>query len=401
MRKTPLNKLHHDLGAKMAPFGGWKMPIEYPTGILAEHRAVRTAAGLFDVSHMTAFEVSGPKALSFMEALTTNCVSRLDQGRAQYSCLLRPDGKAIDDIYVYRPGQDNFMIVANAVNAEQVASWLDAVNSHSVSIDQDMPARELEGPVTIRNLRDAGEDSRVALALQGPLSLHILQELASKRADRSALARLVRNSINAIPLAGMEVMVARTGYTGEALGYELYTHPERAGELWAAILEVGMPLGALPAGLGARDSTRIEAGFPLFGHEIEGDLGISMTEAGYGFVARFHIPFFIGRSPYMERVESSRRHLLRLRGCGRKTLRSGHVILDEEGRAAGEVTSFAYVHEDMTFIVLACVEEEFSPEPGESILGARVRAAQPGGMPEERSVVELTVLSRFQQPDST
>ena len=395
LRKTVLNRIHHDLRAKMAPFAGWEMPIEYPSGILAEHRAVRTAAGLFDVSHMAAFEVSGPKALHFLDVVTANCVSRLDPGEAQYSSLLRPNGTAIDDIYLYRLAWDRFMMVANAANAERVADWLETVNSHTISIDEEMPAKETDGPVSIRNLRDAGEASRVGLALQGPLSLRILQQLASNQAERFALKTLVTNSVVNVRLADSEVMVARTGYTGEALGFELYVHPDQAGDLWAAMLEVGTPLGALPAGLGARDSTRVEAGFPLFGHELEGDLGISMTEAGYGFITRFHVPFFIGRRPYMERAATSRRHLLRLQGRGRKTLRPGHVILSKDGRAVGEVTSFAYVHEDMTFIALACVEEDFSPEPGQNILGARIRAEKLDGVPEERSLVELVVLSRF------
>ena len=399
LRKTVLNRIHHDLGAKMATFAGWEMPIEYPSGILAEHRAVRTAAGLFDVSHMAVFEVSGPQALHLLEVVAANCVSRLDPGQAQYSSLLRPNGTAIDDIYVYRLAWGRFMLVANAANAERVADWLHAVNSHKISIDKDLPAKEVNGPVSIRDLRDADQASRIGLALQGPLSLRIMQQLASNQAERFALRTLVTNSAANVRLADIEVLVARTGYTGEALGFELYVHPDQAGDLWTAMLAVGTPLGALPAGLGARDSARVEAGFPLFGHELEGKLGISMTEAGYGFVTRFHVPFFIGRKPYMERAATSRRHLLRLQGCGRKTLRPGHVILNEDGKAVGEVTSFAYVHADTTFIALACVEEDFCPEPGRNILGARIRVERLDGVPEERSLVGLTVLSRF--PEDT
>jgi len=176
LRKTVLNQVHRGLEARMAPFEGWEMPIHYPAGILAEHRAVRTAAGLFDVSHMSAFEVSGPRALAFLDSLLVNCVSRLDPGEAQYSFLLYPDGALMDDIYVYRLDRDRFMLVGNAANAERVKDWLAAANSRRFIIDEEMPAKELDGPVAVRDLRDAGGDSRVGLALQGPASLRILQE---------------------------------------------------------------------------------------------------------------------------------------------------------------------------------------------------------------------------------
>ena len=379
----------------MAPFAGWEMPIHYPAGILAEHRAVRTAAGLFDVSHMGAFELSGPHVVSFLDTLLANCVSRLDPGEAQYSYLLYPDGTAIDDVYVYRLERQRFMLVVNAANAERVRGWIEAVNSRRFAIDEEMPGKEIDGPVEFRDLRDAGEESRAGLALQGPASLGVLQALAANRARRNLLRCLVPNAFAGVSLAGVRALVARTGYTGEKVGFEVYVHPEEAGRFWAAVLEEGKSAGVLPAGLGARDSTRVEAGLPLFGHELEGELGLSMTEAGYGFVVRFHVPFFIGRRAYAERVARSRRHLLRLRGRGRKTLRPGHVILDADGHPAGQVTSFAYVHEDMTFVVLACVDEGLQPAAGEKISGARIAAARFEGEAEERSLVELETLPRF------
>jgi glycine hydroxymethyltransferase len=395
LRRTVLNAVHCELGARMAPFAGWEMPIQYPSGILAEHRAVRTAAGLFDVSHMSALEVSGPDALPFLESLVASCVSRLDPGEAQYSCILSPDGAAIDDVFLYRLEPDRFMLVVNAANAERAKGWMAAVNSHRFIVDRQMPGKRLDGPVALRDLRDAGEDSLVGLALQGPASLTVLQKLAEKGADRAALGRLVQHAHIPVRLAGMAVRVARTGYTGEKTGFELYVHPDRACELWRALLEAGRLFGLLPAGLGARDSTRVEAGFPLFGHDLEGPLGISMAEAGYGFVARFHVPFFIGRKPYMERDRSAKRHMIRLRGQGRRTLRPGHAILDGAGQPVGQVTSFAYVHEDMTFVVLACVADRFLPAPGEIVRGARTSAAGASDKVEERSIVEMTALGRF------
>ena len=394
-RRTVLNAIHHQLSAKMAPFAGWEMPIQYPTGILAEHRAVRTAAGLFDVSHMSVFEVAGPHAVGFLELLLANRASWLAPGEAQYSSALYPDGTHIDDLYVYRLDRERFMLVLNASNAERVVDWAAAVNSRRFAIDQEMPAKEIDAPVRLRDLRHAGDESLIGLAFQGPASPAVLQKLADKASDRGVLERLVPNAIATVRLAGLKALVARTGYTGEKKGFEIYVHPINAEQFWNAVLTAGKPLGVLPAGLGARDSTRVEAGFPLFGHELEGELGLSMTEAGYGFVVRLHQPFFIGRERYMDRARHSRRHILRLRGQGRKTLRSGHVILDGAGRAVGRVTSFAYVHEDMTFIVLACVEESFQPAPGSIVRGARAPEGESSSKPDERSLVELTALARF------
>jgi len=399
LRRTVLNDAHRALGAKMVPFAGWEMPVQYPSGILSEHRAVRTAAGLFDVSHMGALEVSGRHALPFLEALLANCVSQLAPGKAQYSCILSPDGVAIDDIYVYRVERDQFMLVANAANAEHVKDWIQAVNERRVIVDRDMPAKELDGPVKFRDLRDAGEDSLAGLALQGPASLRVLQQLSDSASDSAALARLIANTHVQVRIAGITARVARSGYSGEKVGYEVYVHPDHVPVLWAAILDVGGGHGVLPAGLGARDSTRIEAGLPLFGQELEGDLGISMTEAGYGWVPRLHVPFFVGRGPYVERARQSRRRLVRLQGQGRKTVRPGHVVLDEAGKMVGQVTSFAYVHEDMTFIALACVDGAFRPEPGQTVRGARMPAERFAGAAEERSIVQLTALSRFPDGD--
>ena len=399
LRQTVLNAVHKELGAKMAPFAGWEMPIQYPDGIFEEHRAVRTGAGLFDVSHMRALEVRGRASLEFLDGLLANCVSRLDPGEAQYSCMLYPDGTTVDDIYVYRLARERFMIVANAANAERVIDWLRSAASGSVMIDPAMRAKELPGPVEILDLHDAGEASRAGLAIQGPASRAVLMGLAEGGPGAERLGRLAPNAFWEFELAGLAATVARTGYTGEALGYEVYVHPDGAPKLWNAMLDEGRELGVRPAGLGARDSTRVEAGFPLFGHEIEGDLGISMTEAGYGFAVRFHVPFFVGRGSYMARARGSKRHLLRLAGQGRKSLRAGHVILDGSGAPVGEVTSFAYVREDMSFVVFACVEEGFRPAPGEPVTGARVGAGKLSGKVSEKQAVELTALTRFPDDD--
>lgn len=395
LRRTVLNERHKALGARMSPFAGWEMPIQYPSGIFAEHRAVRTAAGLFDVSHMSAFEFSGPHAREFLEGLLANAVSKLSPREAQYSCVMCPDGRLVDDVYLYRLERERFMLISNAANAERVKDWVEAVNHGACMIDPDMPAKRLDGPVKFRSLRDAGEEALVGMAFQGPLSLNVLQMLAESNGEQRTLEHMCMHAILPARLAGLSTLVARTGYTGEKMGFEIYVHPDKAGQLWDAILEKGRPLGVLPAGLGARDSTRVEAGLPLFGHDLEGDLAISPTEAGYGFTIQLHVPFFIGRRAYMERTAQSQRRILRLCGQGRKTLRPGHIILDGENKPVGQITSFAYAHKDLTFIILACVEGSFHPPIGARIIGLRATTERLSAAPDPQLTVELELLPRF------
>ena len=396
VRRTLLNEVHRELGAKMVPFAGWEMPVHYADGIFAEHRAVRTAAGLFDVSHMSLFEVSGRHALPFLDAALANCVSRLDPGEAQYTYLLYPDGTAVDDMYVYRLERDRFMLVANAANAEQDWDWLEAVNSGEVIIDSEMPAKQVEGRAQLRNVRD---DGWLGLAVQGPMSAALLCRLAEKADQRFTIERLEQNHFSAATLAGLDCLVARTGYTGERVGFELYVHPTGCAKLWAALLAEGNAWGVRPAGLGARDSTRTEAGFPLFGHEIEGPCRLSLTEAGYGFVSRFHVPFFIGRDAYIRRTKDARHKILRLRGQGRRSVRPGQVVIDTDGRAAGQITSFAYTKPDFTFFALACVERDFPAEPGDTIQAVRepIDKYRAPGKPNAR--VDLEILTRFPEDE--
>ncbi|MFW6107830.1 MAG: aminomethyltransferase family protein, partial [bacterium] len=396
LRRTVLNQAHRGLGGKMVPFAGWEMPVHYPDGILAEHAAVRTAAGLFDVSHMNLFEIAGRGAVPFLDTLLANCVSRLDPGQAQYTYLLYPDGTALDDLYIYRLARDRFMIVANAANAERDWDWINAVNSRQVAIDAELPARQVELPVQVRNLR---EDGLVGLALQGPRSATLLGRLADRTADRFAIDRLEQNRFIDAPITGIPCTVAATGYTGETVGFELYVHPDRCVDLWNRLLEAGEPLGVRPAGLGARDSTRTEAGFPLFGHELEGPCGLSITEAGYGFVARFHVPFFIGRRAYIDRVRNARQTVIRLRGRGRRSVRPGHAIIDPDGTPVGQVTSFAYARPDFTFFALAAVASSANVQPGDRVRAVRQNIERYEPPAKEGAVVELDARTRFPEDE--
>ena len=323
-------------------------------------------------------------------------MSRLDPGMAGYNYLLYPDGTALDDVYLYRLASQRYFLVVNAANAERDWDWLDAVNSGQITIETSLPGgslKHVDGPVELRNLRGPGDVRLIDLALQGPRSLDVLSTLVHDD-DVARFKRLAMNEHTRVGLKGGEAMVARTGYTGELLGYELFVDPDRAVEVFQAILDAGRDVGLLPCGLGARDSTRTEAGFPLFGHELEGPHAGTLTESDYGFVPRFHVPFFIGRSAYMARVRPRRRKMARLAGQGRKSLRPGHLILNDDRQPAGVVTSFAYLNDALDFVVLAYVDVGLDTTPGRQIEGLRM-TSPPDGDVDAAKIVELTAMRRF------
>lgn len=398
VRKTVLNEVHKTLGGKMVPFAGWEMPVQYPSGIFAEHKAVRTAAGLFDVSHMGVFEVKGKDAGAFLNLVLSNNVAALKDGKAQYNYILNPDGKGLDDSFLYKFDDENFMLVVNAANAETDWAWFEAVLSGKYIIDNDVPSKKFKGDVTLRNLRDAGSDSLIDLAFQGPKSRDILLKLAGDD-SKDAVSSVKMNSIAKASLKGIPVILTGTGYTGEDTGFEIYVHPDKAVELWNAILEAGKDEGALPIGLGARDSLRVEAGFPLFGHELEGKHGISITEAGYGFAVKYQVPFFIGKTPYRKSNVPRSRSVLRLHGKGKRSLRDGHIIINDNGEKIADVTSFAFLDEDKNFVVIALLGSAKKLDSGTKLKGYRASEAPGSGNIDDRKVVELEVMERFASPE--
>ena len=315
VQKTPLNEVHRQLGARTVPFAGWDMPVRYPTSVLEEHLAVRQAAGLFDVAHMGVFEVSGPNATSFLDIVASNYIAWLDPGQSCYSYLLKPDGSVIDDIMVYYRQRDRYLVVVNAANADKDWDWLNAVNQGRVVIDQSRPAAKVTAPATIRNLKDPanGPDCKVDIAFQGPAALPTLQDMAEDARTSAALQRLRRTDLIEVELAGIPLVIARTGYTGEDIGYEIFVHPDQAVDLWNTILEKGEPYGVKPTGLAARDSTRTEFGLPLYGHELAGSLNIAPIEAGFPGYVKFHKPFFIGRDALLAREGKRTMEVLRFR----------------------------------------------------------------------------------------
>lgn len=401
LKRTPLYETHKRMGAKMVPFAGWEMPVWY-TSVSDEHRAVRETAGLFDVAHMGVFEVAGPHATAFLDAVCSNYVAWLEDGQSLYGYLLDPDANVIDDIMVYRRQADLYMMVVNAANEDKDWDWLNAVNERRVVIDRARPWVQVEAPAILRNLKDpaSGERQKRDIALQGPASLPTLLALADGEAFRTELARLRRTDLLEGSLAGIPVIVARTGYTGEEWGYEIFVHPDQAPALWDRILEAGERFGVKPAGLGARDSTRTEAGLPLYGHELAGPFNISPVEAGFAGYVKYHKPFFVGRDALLAREKSRERELIRFRVAekGVRRPQTGDPVVNRKGQLIGHVTSCSIDIEGY-LVGLAIVKKQYNV-PGTPIavfpLGGKsleeATAADRAVLP-----VEATVLPRFRE----
>jgi glycine cleavage system T protein len=367
-KRTPLYDWHKAHTRHIVPFAGWEMPVWY-TGVLDEHNAIRRAAGLFDVAHMGVFEISGPHATEFLDLVCTNYVRWYAPGESFYSYFLDPAGKVIDDLLVYRRAPDLYLMVVNASNADKDWAWLNAVNHGEVLIDAQQPDLRVLRPATIRDLKhpSSGPDRRIDLALQGPASLQILQSLAGDPRLRDRLGRVRKTGLIECALAGYDLVIARTGYTGEEVGYEIFVHPEQAVALWGALLEAGRPLGLQPAGLAARDSTRTEAGLPLYGHELAGACDISPAGAGFPGYVKLHKPYFIGRSAYVRSETSRAMEVVRFRinKRGVRMPKTGDPVLSERGQAIGWVTSAAVDFEGR-ILGLAYLQSRYG-KPGDEI----------------------------------
>ena len=345
LHQTPLNNRHREMGAKMVPFAGWDMPVWY-SSVLEEHTAVRTAAGLFDVTHMGVYQAEGPDAAMFLDSVCANDISSLEVGESCYTHFLDPDANVLDDLLVYRRGAEKFLAVVNAANDEKDWAWLNSVRNGTVCVDQDAPSSVAFGRnVLLRNLRDpkAGADMRVDIALQGPQSCKILLKLTASEKDRNAILGLKWAQLCEATLNGIDLVISRTGYTGERMGFELFVHPDKAVELWDALLDAGDLLGIKPCGLGARDSLRTEAGLPLYGHEMGGMLNLGVGEAGFGSFVKTYKPWFIGRKAYLDQ-EANREGIVVRFEFEEKRTRMAHLgdpILDKRGKVIGTVTSCA------------------------------------------------------------
>jgi aminomethyltransferase len=312
LRNTPLHDQHVALGGKMVPFAGYAMPVQYPTGITAEHKAVREAAGLFDVSHMGEFEIRGPDALTLVQRVTVNDASKIEVGQAQYSAMCRENGGIIDDLIVYRFA-DHYMLVVNASNRAKDWAW---VEGQAASLDVELEDRS---------------DHIALLALQGPRARTILQPLTDTDLEAIGYYRFAEGEV-----AGVPAVLSATGYTGED-GFELYLAADGAAELWRALLEAGEAHGLLPAGLGARDSLRLEMGYALYGNDLDEEH--TPLEAGLGWITKLDKGAFIGRDALAAQKEAGvTRRLVGIRLEERGFPRPGYVIR-VDGEDAGEVTS--------------------------------------------------------------
>ena len=341
LKQTSTYALHRQMGAKMVPFAGYEMPVWY-TSVSEEHAAVRSGAGLFDVTHMGVWEVSGTGSERFLNAITTNDVSTLTPGESQYSYLLAADGIPLDDIYLYRLTDQQFMVVVNASNNDQDWAWVQALYAGTVQIDPERPGARLHDPadqVTLRDLRDpaAGADQRVDMALQGPKSRDILLAMHASDADKARIKALSWSGVTRATLGGYDLIVSRTGYTGERMAFELFVHPDNAPRLFRDLVEGG----ATPCGLASRDSTRIEAGLPLYGHELGGTHQFTPGDAGFASYVKLWKPFFVGKHAYLAREQARESVITRFRMemRGVKPPQNGDPVLDKRGRVIGLVTS--------------------------------------------------------------
>ncbi|MDR0733120.1 MAG: glycine cleavage system aminomethyltransferase GcvT [Dysgonamonadaceae bacterium] len=314
MKKTPLNAIHRALGARMHEFAGYDMPVEY-SGIIDEHNTVVNSVGVFDVSHMGEFWVKGSNAQALIQQITSNDISALPVGKAQYTCFPNENGGIVDDLLVYRCEPEKYMLVVNASNIEKDWEWC---------VKNNTAGAEMEN----------ASDRIAQLAVQGPLALKTLQKLTD-----TDLAAIPYYAFATGKFAEVEnVIISNTGYTGCG-GFELYFHPEHAVNIWNAVFEAGAEFGVKPIGLGARDTLRLEAGFPLYGNEL--DDTTSPLQAGLGWITKFtEGNDFISR-PILENEKANGvpRKMVGFEMVGKGIARHGYEIVDAAGKTIGNVTS--------------------------------------------------------------
>jgi aminomethyltransferase len=323
LRKTPLNALHRGLGAKMVNFGGWDMPVEYPSsgGLVAEHKAVRNSVGIFDVSHMGDIRIHGAKhaggALQAVQHLTMNDASKLAIGQAQYSAMLYPQGTFVDDVIVHRLGEDDYLLVINAGTREKDVHWVKSNTKQFDCVVDDL------------------SDSYTQLAIQGPKAVEVLRQLSAANLDAVKNYWFTHGTVCGLK----NILIARTGYTGED-GFEIYIPSEVATSerVWHAVIEAGKEFGIVPCGLGARNTLRLESKMALYEHEISD--AINVWEAGLGRYCKMDKGDFVGRTA-LEKAQANglKRTLVGMEMVDRGIARDGYGCFDENGTAIGVVTS--------------------------------------------------------------
>lgn len=405
LRRTSLYDLHRELGAKMVPFAGWEMPVWY-SSVIEEHLAVREAAGLFDVSHMGVYQAEGPDACTFLNSVCGNDISSLGIGESLYTHFMDPDANVIDDLLVYRRAVQAYLVVVNASNDDKDWTWLNSVREGTVLVDNERPWSRAYGyQVVLRNLRNPkeGDDMRVDIALQGPRSRDILLAMGCDPEDRKRIMKLRRTELCEAKVGGFDLVVSRTGYTGEKMAFELFVHPDSAPALFKTLLELGEAYGLKPCGLGARDSLRTEAGLPLYGHEMGGELNLGVAEAGFGSYVKVYKPWFIGRAAYLNKELDRKAEVIRFRFTekGVRMAHNGDPVLDKRGKVVGVVTSCAVDSDG--FLTGQAYLELKSTDEGSPIFIYQSAADKPGKAPAElkpgdRSTIPTAavVVKRFQ-----
>ena len=342
VRKTALNAVHRQLGAKMVDFNGWDMPVEYPAsigcGIINEHMAVRTGVGIFDVSHMGDIRLAGPQALAAVQYISMNDASRLAVGQAQYSALLYPQGTFVDDVIVHHLGEDEYLLVINAGTREKDFNW---VRDNTRKFD-----------CKVENL----SDDFTQIAIQGPKAVDVLQNLTDANLSAVKFYWVTRGTVCGLK----NILIARTGYTAED-GFEIYIPADEATSVrvWNEILRAGKESGIVPCGLGARNTLRLEGALSLYGHEISDT--INVWEAGLDRFCKMEKPEFVGRA-VLEKAKAAglKRTLVGLEMTGRGIARDEYKVLDGGGREIGYVTSGSPAPFLKRNIALAYVPPEFS-----------------------------------------
>jgi len=319
IRKTALNAVHRQMGAKMVDFNGWDMPVEYPSsgGIMAEHNAVRTGVGIFDVSHMGDIRLAGPEALAAVQHISMNDAARLAVGQAQYSALLYPQGTFVDDVIVHRLGEDDYLLVINAGTREKDFNWVrDNTRQFNCKVEH-------------------LSDDFTQIAIQGPKGVNLLQKLTDADLAAVKFYWLTRGTVCGL----QNILIARTGYTAED-GFEIYIPADEAtsARVWSEILEAGGEFGVVACGLGARNTLRLEGKLPLYGHEISNT--INVWEAGLDRFCKMEKPEFIGRDALAKaKADRLGRTLVGLEMVERGIARDGYKVLDDSGAEIGYVTS--------------------------------------------------------------
>jgi aminomethyltransferase len=347
LKRTALHAVHKALGARMVEFGGWEMPVEY-SGIIQEHLAVRTCAGVFDVSHMGEIEVRGPQALELLQYVTANDVSQLQIGQAQYSALMYPQGSAVDDCLVHRLGGDHYFLCVNASNTDKDFDWILKNNSIGAEV------------------RNVSSDYSL-LAVQGPKAAAIVSTVTE-----TPLADLGYYWFCRTACCGVSGFLARTGYTGED-GFEFYSPVAGSERVWNSLLEAGGAEGLIPAGLGSRNTLRLEAGMALYGHELDDET--TLLEAALGRICKFGKGQFLGSEALLkQREEGLRKKLVGFEMTDRTIARDGYPVW-VEGQQAGRVTSGSFAPFLKKNIGMAYVPPQFANVGREVYIEVRGRMA--------------------------